>query len=280
MMRLLLMYILLGVGSLSIFAAVFCLSLYVTNRPRKKLFITFRLWNTWKKTIEQEEDSRWETLLRRAGRPFHWGKAEWLSAQWGCGFFGMLVVFIWALLQNDESFPFLTFCLVSCIGFLLPYFAVTFWAGYREEVLSNDIARFINRYVNLLENQVPIYSAMVKAARPTRQLKYYIPTLSEWNRDRDEALEAFKRKLGVDDAIILVSSIRTIEQLSTRQMSMTMQRLEWTVDNRRMFRHRKKIKSLGIGYSIIVYPAFYIGLIVAMFPWYKLLTEILDKYLV
>jgi hypothetical protein len=120
---------------------------------------------------------------------------------------------------------------------------------------------------------------MVKAARPTRKLKEYIPSLSDWNKDSDEALESFKQKLGVDDGILLVSGMRTIEQLNQAQLSLTMQRLEWAVDHRRMFRHRKKIKSLGIGYSIIVYPAFYIGLLVAMFPWYKLLTEILDKYL-
>lgn len=111
-------------------------------------------------------------------------------------------------------------------------------------------------------------------------LKQYIPSLSEWNKDRFAALEEFKKQLGVDDGIMLVSNLRTIEQLSAHQVALTMHRLEWAVDNRREFRHRKKIKSLGIGYSVIVYPAFYIGLIVAMFPWYKLLTEILQKYLV
>lgn len=279
-MKLYLFYVLLGSGSLFMFIVFFSLGTLFASQPRRKLFISTQWWKTWEKAVASEEDGRWDKLLKRAGYPLGWGKSEWLFTQLLCGIVVALLNLVFALLQQDEGFPFFTLFLTSSASFFLPYFLLKAWAGYREELLSNDIARFINRYVNLLENHVPIYNAMEKAARPTRKLKEYLPTLSEWNKDPDEALESFKQKLGVDDAIILVSSMRTIEQLSMSQMATTMQRLEWAVDNRRMFRHRRKIKSLGIGYSIIVYPAFYIGLLVAMFPWYKLLTEILDKYLV
>ncbi|MFY0545769.1 hypothetical protein [Brevibacillus sp. H7] len=279
-MQVTILYALLGFGSLCMLTVFFSLGTHIAAQPRRMLFVSFQWWQTWEKTIASKEDTRWDKLLKRAGYLFGWGKAEWVFAQLLSGSAAVLLNLVFVLIRQDENVPFLTLILSSTASFFLPYFLLKAWAGYREELLSTDIARFINRYVNLLENHVPIYNAMVKAARPTRKLKEYVPTLSEWNKDPDEALESFKQKLGIDDAIILVSSMRTIEQLSVSQMATTMQRLEWAVDNRRMFRHRKKIKSLGIGYSIIVYPAFYMGLLVAMFPWYKLLTEILDKYLV
>jgi hypothetical protein len=275
-----LMQMLLGFGASGVFLSVFALTVSMLKRPKRRLLFSQTFWQFWVKTVVKEEEEEWDLLLRRAGRPFGWGKAEWTFSQWLLGVGLLLLIVLWTLFRADGSFPLLTFCIVPSVGFLLPYMVLKGWAGYREELLSTDIARFINRYLTLLENQVPPYTAMVKAARPTRMLKQYIPTLPEWNRDRFAALEEFKRQLGVDDAVLLVSNLRTIEQLSAPLMSMTMQRLEWAVDNRREFRHRKKIKSLGIGYSVIVYPAFYIGLIVAMFPWYKLLTELLGKYLV
>ncbi|MED4571368.1 hypothetical protein P9302_18080 [Brevibacillus agri] len=278
-MQLLVMYTWLGLGSLFMFLAVFFVGKYLVQSQRPALFISAKWWKKWERTVKSDEDEQWEQLLSRAGRPFGWGKAEWLFLQLLCGSAVCILVLLWAILCRVESFPLLSMCLASGGGYFLPYLALKMWAGNREDMLSTDIARFINRYVTLLENQVPVYNAMVKAARPTRKLKEYVPTLSEWNKDPDEALESFKRKLGVDDGVILVSSMRTIEQLSAGQVSVTMQRMEWAVDQRRMFRHRKKIKSLGIGYSVIVYPAFYMGLLVAMFPWYKLLTEILAKYL-
>lgn len=273
------LYIFLVLGSLFVCIASFSICNYVVRSQKPKLFISSRWWRKWEQTVHSQEDDRWEQLLSRAGRPFGWGKPEWVFVQWISGSMVCLVTILWVWIGRVDSFPLLSMCLASAGSFLLPYFGLRLWAGRREEILSTDIARFINRYVTLLENQVPVYSAMMKAGRPTRKLKEYLPTLSEWNKDPDEALETFKRKLGVDDGVILVSGMRTIEQLSEAQLSVTMQRLEWAVDHRRMFRHRKKIKSLGIGYSIIVYPAFYMGLLVAMFPWYKLLTEILDKYL-
>lgn len=279
-MQLYLMYGLIACASIFIFSASFLFLYQFVNRPRHKSFVSKKVWALWVKTVEKEDMESWDHLLRKAGQPFGWGRAEWFFAQWISGLGSMLMILIGSLFRENQSFPIITFFLVPSVSFFLPYFLLRFIANQREEVLSLDIARFINRYINLLENHVPVYSAMVKAARPTRRLKHYIPSLSEWNRDRFEALETFKRQLGIDDAIILVSSMRTIEQLTTSQMAVTMQRLEWAVDNKRMFRQRKKIKSLGIGYSVIVYPAFYIGLIVAMFPWYKLLVEILDKYLV
>ncbi|WP_029097971.1 hypothetical protein [Brevibacillus thermoruber] len=278
-MPLLFMYACLTLGSLFVFVAVFAIGKQLAAMHRPRLFVTGQWRRMWEKAVNAEEDDAWEKLLARAGRPFGWGKPEWVFLQLASGSAVCVLILLWGMLSGSESFPLFSLVVASAVSFMLPYFGLKMWAGYREEVLSTDIARFVNRYVNLLENQVPIYNAMVKAARPTRKLKEYLPTLSEWNKDRDEALEAFKRRLGVDDAIMLVSSMRTVEQLSEGQMAVTMQRLEWAVDHRRMFRHRKQIKSLGIGYSVIVYPAFYIGLLVAMFPWYKLLTEILDKYL-
>ena len=278
-MQLLVMYTWLGSGSIFMFLAAFFVGKYLVQGTKPALFISAKWWRRWESTVASKEDDDWEQLLNRAGRPFGWGKAEWLFAQLVCGSAVCMMVLVWVIVCRVESFPFLSICIASGCGYLFPYLALKMWAGNREDMLSTDIARFINRYVTLLENQVPIYNAMVKAARPTRKLKEYIPTLSEWNKDPDDALENFKRRLGVDDGIILVSSMRTIEQLSAGQVSVTMQRMEWAVDQRRMFRHRKKIKSLGIGYSVIVYPAFYMGLLVAMFPWYKLLTEILSKYL-
>lgn len=274
------LYICLGLGSLFVFVAVFTIGTYIVRRANDpKLFVSSVWWRKWEQTVREEEDDSWEKLLSRAGRPFGWNKPEWVFLQFVCGSLVCLITILWVLVWRVESFPVLSLCLAAAGSFLLPYFCLKMYAGYREEILSTDIARFINRYVTLLENQVPVYSAMVKAARPTRKLKEYIPSLSDWNKDPEEALESFKRKLGVDDGVLLVSGMRTVEQVSEAQLSLTMQRLEWAVDHRRMFRHRKKIKSLGIGYSIIVYPAFYIGLLVAMFPWYKLLTEILEKYL-
>ncbi|MGN7472138.1 hypothetical protein [Brevibacillus sp. SAFN-007a] len=278
-MDLLVMYTWLGLGSFFTFLAVFFVGKHLVQSQRPSLFVSAKWWQGWERTVKSAEDEQWEQLLSRAGRPFGWGKAEWVFLQLLCGSSVCILVLIWVVLYRVESFPLLSMCLASGGGYFLPYLALKMWAGNREDMLSTDIARFINRYVTLLGNQVPVYNAMVKAARPTRKLKEYIPTLSEWNKDPDEALESFKRKLGVDDGVILVSSMRTIEQLSAGQVSVTMQRMEWAVDQRRMFRHRKKIKSLGIGYSVIVYPAFYMGLLVAMFPWYKLLTEILAKYL-
>jgi hypothetical protein len=278
-MPLVVMYTFLGLGSLFVFTAVFTIGRYLLNRQRPRLFVSGIWWQKWEQTLKADEDEQWERLLSRAGRPFGWGKSEWVFVQLLSGSAVCILVLLWVFASRVESFPILSMCLASGGSFMLPYMLLKMWAGHREDMLSTDIARFINRYVTLLENQVPIYNAMVKAARPTRKLKEYVPTLSEWNRDPGEALESFKRKMGVDDGVILVSSMRTIEQLSEGQISVTMQRMEWAVDHRRMFRHRKKIKSLGIGYSVIVYPAFYMGLLVAMFPWYKLLTEILDKYL-
>lgn len=272
-------YLFLALGTVCLFLSFFlCGVLFVGINWRKRLLPT-RIWDSWKGAVEKVEDERWERLLNRAGRPFGWGKAEWTAVQWMVGFSLLFSLLFWMLLRPSTTVSFFFICLIPCVGYFLPYWGLKIWADAREEILSVDIARFVNRYVNLLENQVPPYDAMVKAARPTRKLKYYIPSLSEWNRDRLQALETFKRDLGIDDAVMLVSNMRTVERLSPEMIALTMQRLEWTVDSKRMSRHRKKIKSLGIGYSIIVYPAFYMGLIVAMFPWYKLLTEILDKYL-
>jgi len=275
-----LMMSLITIATLGVFLSGFTLSLYLLKLPSKRQVLSYSVWHFWANRVVKEDGEQWDSLLRKAGRPFGWGRAEWTFLQLSVGVSLLVLIMIWILFQRDEGFPFFTFCIVPSIGFLLPYLLLKGWANYREELLSVDIARFVNRYLNLLENQVPPYTALVKAARPTRLLKQYIPSLSEWNKDRFEALEQFKKQLGVDDGIMLVSNLRTIEQLSAHQLALTMHRLEWAVDNRRVFRHRKKIKSLGIGYSIIVYPAFYIGLIVAMFPWYKLLTEILHKYLV
>ncbi|NGQ96426.1 hypothetical protein G3578_14780 [Brevibacillus sp. SYP-B805] len=274
-----LMNLLLGIGAVGVFLTSYTTAVYLLKRPKRRLLLSDSFWRFWTKAVGKEEEEEWDHLLRKAGRPFGWGKAEWTFLQWLFGGSLLFIIVLWTLFRGNGTFPYLTFCIVPSLGYWLPHLLLKGWAGYREELLSTDIARFTNRYLNLLENQVPPYTALVKAARPTRLLKQYIPSLSEWNKDRFAALEAFKRQLGVDDGIMLVSNLRTIEQLSAHQMSLTMQRLEWAVDNRREFRHRKKIKSLGIGYSVIVYPAFYIGLIVAMFPWYKLLTELLSKYL-
>ncbi|OUQ85831.1 hypothetical protein B5G50_24590 [Brevibacillus brevis] len=278
-MPMLIMYTYLGLGALFVFSAAFMIGKYLFYKQKPKLFVSGVWWEKWEQALKPDEDDKWEQLLSRAGRPFGWGKPEWVFLQLLTGSMVCILVLMWVVVSRVESFPLLSMCLASAGSYMLPYMGLKTWANHREDMLSTDIARFINRYVTLLENQVPIYNAMVKAARPTRKLKEYIPTLSEWNRDPNEALESFKRKIGVDDGIILVSSMRTIETLSEGQVSATMQRMEWAVDHRRMFRHRKKIKSLGIGYTVIVYPAFYMGLLVAMFPWYKLLTEILDKYL-
>ncbi|MFI8714494.1 hypothetical protein QIH01_03960 [Brevibacillus brevis] len=278
-MPMLIMYTYLGIGALFVFSAAFMIGKYLFHKQKPKLFVSGVWWEKWEQALKPDEDDKWEQLLSRAGRPFGWGKPEWVFLQLLTGSMVCILVLMWVVVSRVESFPLLSMCLASAGSYMLPYMGLKTWANHREDMLSTDIARFINRYVTLLENQVPIYNAMVKAARPTRKLKEYIPTLSEWNRDPNEALESFKRKIGVDDGIILVSSMRTIETLSEGQVSATMQRMEWAVDHRRMFRHRKKIKSLGIGYTVIVYPAFYMGLLVAMFPWYKLLTEILDKYL-
>ncbi|MED1915329.1 hypothetical protein P4V64_08455 [Bacillus thuringiensis] len=278
-MPMLIMYTYLGLGALFVFSATFMIGKYLFHKHKPKLFVSGVWWGKWEQALKPDEDDKWEQLLSRAGRPFGWGKPEWVFLQLLTGSIVCILILMWVVVSRMESFPLLSMCLASAGSYMLPYMGLKMWANHREDMLSTDIARFINRYVTLLENQVPIYNAMVKAARPTRKLKEYIPTLSDWNRDPNEALESFKRKIGVDDGIILVSSMRTIETLSEGQVSATMQRMEWAVDHRRMFRHRKKIKSLGIGYTVIVYPAFYMGLLVAMFPWYKLLTEILDKYL-
>ncbi|UKK96123.1 hypothetical protein [Brevibacillus brevis] len=278
-MPMLIMYTYLGLGALFVFSAAFMIGKYLFHKQKPKLFVSGVWWEKWEQALKPDEDDKWEQLLSRAGRPFGWGKPEWVFLQLLTGSTVCILILMWVVVSRMESFPLLSMSLASAGSYMLPYMGLKMWANHREDMLSTDIARFINRYVTLLENQVPIYNAMVKAARPTRKLKEYIPTLSEWNRDPNEALESFKYKIGVDDGIILVSSMRTIETLSEGQVSATMQRMEWAVDHRRMFRHRKKIKSLGIGYTVIVYPAFYMGLLVAMFPWYKLLTEILDKYL-
>ncbi|MFS0558518.1 hypothetical protein [Brevibacillus sp. 179-C9.3 HS] len=278
-MPMLIMYAYLGLGALFVFSASFMIGKYLFHKQRPRLFVSGVWWQKWEQALKPDEDDKWDQLLSRAGRPFGWGKPEWVFLQLLAGSTVCILILMWVVVSRMESFPLLSMCLASAASYMLPYMSLKMWANQREDMLSTDIARFINRYVTLLENQVPIYNAMVKAARPTRKLKEYIPSLSEWNRNPDEALESFKRKIGVDDGVILVSSMRTIETLSEGQVSATMQRMEWTVDHRRMFRHRKKIKSLGIGYTVIVYPAFYMGLLVAMFPWYKLLTEILDKYL-
>ncbi|UFJ40593.1 hypothetical protein LOK74_21655 [Brevibacillus humidisoli] len=278
-MQINLLYLFVSLGGICLFVSFFLWGVQLAGTRRRKLLIPTGLLNTWREAVEKEEDEHWERLLNRSGRLFGWGKAEWIGVQWMSGVGLLVILLLWAVLSRAASLSLLFICLIPCIGYFFPYLILKGWAGIREETLSLDIARFVNRYANLLENQVPPYDAMVKAARPTRKLKHYIPSLSEWNRDRFQALERLKRDLGIDDAVMLVSNMRTVEQLSPDMIALTMHRLEWTVDNRRMHRHRKKLKSLGIGYSIIVYPAFYIGLIVAMFPWYKLLTEILDKYL-
>lgn len=275
-----LMMSLIAIAALAVFLFIFTLTLFLLKHSRKRLVLSRSVWQFWVRKVVKEDGEEWDSLLRKAGRPFGWGRAEWTFLQLSTGTTLAVLIIVWVLFQKDAAFPVITFCVVPSLGFLLPYLLLKGWANYREELLSVDIARFVNRYLNLLENQVPPYTALVKAARPTRLLKQYIPSLSEWNHDRFAALESFKKQLGVDDGIMLVSNLRTIEQLSAHQLALTMHRLEWAIDNRREYRHRKKIKSLGIGYSVIVYPAFYIGLIVAMFPWYKLLTEILQKYLV
>ncbi len=273
-------YVWLFTSAVFVFIAALSFALFFTQGSHLHTRrISSYLWSLWKQAVPKH-DEKWDTLLRKAGKPFNWGKAEWLALQFCLGIVFFVLTLIWLHATGMSSFTIFWLVLISGFGFMLPKIALKRWANYREEKLSVDIARFINRYVNLLENHVPPYFAMVKAARPTRLLKHYTPSLSEWNRNRLEALDQFKQDLGVDEAVILVSHMRTIEQLSADVIAQTMQRLEYMVDNRRLFRHRKKIKSLGIGYSIIVYPAFYIGLIVAMFPWYKLLAEILDKYLV
>ncbi len=273
-------YLLIGIGTICFFSACFFLGIYLSKRPSRKKYLSSHFWIYWKETVAKETDPSWEKLFQKAGYPYGWGKAEWLAAQWLIGISLFILIILWELLEKDSSISIVALVLVPSAGFWIPYLLLKWWGNYREEILSVDIARFINRYVNLLENHVPHYLALEKAVRPTRLLKQYVPTLSEWNKDRFEALERWKKDLGVDDAIILISNIRTIEQLNPEVISITMNRLEWAVDHRRMFRHRKKIKSLGLGYSLIVYPAFYMGLIVTMFPWYKLLTEILDRYLV
>ncbi|MCG7319076.1 hypothetical protein [Brevibacillus laterosporus] len=253
----------------------------VTKRIRvKPKYLSQTLWKRWRDTLEKETDGEWDKLLQKAGYLLGLGKSEWIAIQ----FFGGLAIFLMLLMVKMILFSTVLslfwILVIPTITYFIPYVLLKWWASYREDILSQDIARFTNRYIALLENNVPAYSAMVKAARPTKHLKRYLPSLSEWNRDRVVALEQFKRDLGVEDAIILVSNMRTLEQMPAILLSQTMHRLEMTVDNRRMFRQRKKIKSLGMAYSLIVYPAFYIGLIVAMFPWYKFLHEILNKYLV
>lgn len=265
-------------GSLSLCMTFFIIGLSLIQKSAKPMNV-HKLRKTWERLMGQGRDEKWERLLRAAGYPFGWGGLEWVSLQWLCGFMPFLIILFITAVRGGQ-FSLISMIIIPVLGYFLPLFMLKWWIGYREEILSLDIARFINRYVNLLENRVPPYQAMVKAARPTRLLKQYIPSLPDWNQNRLEALETMKQRLGIDDGIILISNIRTIEQLTEDQAGFTMQRLEWTVDNRRTYRHRKKIKSLGIAYSVIVYPAFYIGLIVAMFPWYKLLTEILEKYLV
>ncbi|WP_232699079.1 hypothetical protein [Brevibacillus daliensis] len=272
--------LLLG-SALLIFISFLFFLLFLTQAMYKKpAFLSRSLWKYWRDSVEREEDDHWKYLLQKAGYPLKWGKAEWVAIQCFCGLAVFTLLSMGRLAFGVESISFLVICLVSCVGFFIPLFILKWWANYREDMLSVDIARFTNRFIALLENNVPTYSAMVKAARPTRQLKHYIPTLPEWNKDKIAALERLKRELGVEDAIILVSNMRTLEQMPVSLSTNTMLRLESSVDNRRLFRHRKKIKSLGMAYSLTVYPAFYIGLIVAMFPWYKVLGEILHKYLI
>lgn len=273
------LYVLLGSGVVFLASSFAAIGLLLPNSLRRNR-LPVQFWNRWKKEEDERQDETWNKLLSRGGHPFGWKKAEWISLQLTVGGSVFLLLVMWGLIQMPEkSFPLFTILIASSIGYFLPYFALRMWADYREDILCRDIARFLNRYSSLLENQVPPFAAMVKAARHTRKLKLYVPSLSEWNRDRITALEKFKRDLGIDDAVILVSNMRTLEQLPAHMISVTLQRLERTIDNRRMYQHRKKLKSLGLGYSIIVYPAFYTGLLVAMFPWYKLLSEILDKYL-
>ncbi|MET3291373.1 UNVERIFIED_CONTAM: hypothetical protein ABID98_003943 [Brevibacillus sp. OAP136] len=268
-------------GAIFILIALFLTGLYLIQLSwKRQIGLSRMIKKSWRQFVGTQISDKWERLLLAAGKPFGWGKLEWVTVQWICGLIPLLLVLLVALVKPTGSFPFLSFVILPTIGYLTPYFLLRWWKGLREELLSVDIARFINRFITLLENQVPPYQAMVKAARPTRLLKKYIPSLSEWNKSRVEALEMLKQRIGVDDGVILVSNMRTLEQLTDEQINLTMQRMELAIDNRRMYMHRKKIKSLGLAYSVIVYPAFYIGLIVAMFPWYKLLTEILDKYLV
>lgn len=274
-------FALLLCGSLFLLITLFLVGFYILQANwRRQNRVARVMRQSWVQFVGKETSDKWERLLQAAGKPFGWGKLEWVSVQWLCGVIPLLLILVVLLVKHDGSFPFASFILLPALGYLTPYFLLTRWKGFREEMLSVDIARFINRYITLVENQVPPYQAMVKAARPTRLLKKYLPTLPEWNKNKMEALERFKQSLGIDDGVILISNMRTMEQLTDEQISSTMQRMELAIDNRRMYRHRKKIKSLGIAYSVIVYPAFYVGLIVAMFPWYKLLTEILDKYLV
>ncbi|WP_139492552.1 hypothetical protein [Brevibacillus dissolubilis] len=275
-----LVYLLLVFSAFGLFVCFVSAGIFLAQRTRQKYLFPIGLWRQWRQQLDKTADEPWDSLLGRAGYPFHFGKAEWLAVQCILGVVMFLLLIIWQISHPDHSLSLIWLCLLPSLAFFAPYWFLRWWADYREEMLSTDIARFINRYVTLLENQVPPYVAMVKAARPTKKLKHCLPSLSEWNKDRYEALEKLKQILGTDDGMILVSNMRTIEQLPSDLVSVTLNRLEWVVDQRRRFRQRKKIKSLGLAYSLIVYPAFYIGLIVAMFPWYKLLTEILDKYLV
>ncbi|QDX92017.1 hypothetical protein EEL32_16085 [Brevibacillus laterosporus] len=262
---------------ISFLAVLLVMTKNVRIKPR---YLSQTLWNRWRGTLEEENGEKWDELLQKAGHLLGWGKSEWIAMQYFGGLAIFLVLVVAKIIFFSSALSLFWIFVIPTIAYFIPYVLLKWWASHREDMLSQDIARFTNRYIALLENNVPAYSAMVKAARPTKHLKRYLPSLSEWNRDKVTALEQFKRDLGVEDAIILVSNMRTLEQMPATLLSQTMHRLEVTVDNRRMFRQRQRIKSLGMAYSLIVYPAFYIGLIVAMFPWYKFLSEILNKYLV
>ncbi|RAP27188.1 hypothetical protein C2W64_01020 [Brevibacillus laterosporus] len=262
---------------ISFLAVLLVMTKNVRIKPR---YLSQTLWNRWRGTLEEENGEKWDELLQKAGHLLGWGKSEWIAMQYFGGLAIFLVLVVAKIIFFSSALSLFWIFVIPTIAYFIPYVLLKWWASHREDMLSQDIARFTNRYIALLENNVTAYSAMVKAARPTKHLKRYLPSLSEWNRDKVTALEQFKRDLGVEDAIILVSNMRTLEQMPVTLLSQTMHRLEVTVDNRRMFRQRQRIKSLGMAYSLIVYPAFYIGLIVAMFPWYKFLSEILNKYLV
>src|SRR5690606_31081059 len=117
---------------------------YLVRTQRRRVIFSAELWHKWKQSVEEKEDEKWEILLRRAGKPFHWGKAEWTAAQWVMGLGLFVLVITVGVISSGGSIPLLSMVIIPSIGFFLPYLALKYWADYREEILSVDIARFIN----------------------------------------------------------------------------------------------------------------------------------------